>query len=150
MATDFVLAVLHHVLAFGLVGMLVAEGMLLRPGPSGAADVERIARLDGAYGATAGALVVVGVLRVIFGAKGYAYYVENVWFWAKMASVATIALLSVRPTLRFLAWRRLAHGDAGFRPAADEIASLQRSIRFESAAVILVLVFAAAMARFAG
>jgi putative membrane protein len=149
-ATDFVLAVLHHILAFSLVGLLIAEGMLLKPGPSGAAEVERIARLDGAYGATAGALVVVGVLRVIFGSKGHLYYVENVWFWAKMTSVAAIALISIRPTLRFLAWRRAARGDAAFQPPPDEIASLRRSIRLESAAVILVLVFAAAMARFAG
>jgi putative membrane protein len=147
MATDFVLAVLHHILVFGLVAQIVAVAALLRM-PLSADTVSRIARLDAATGATAGAVLVVGILRVVFGAKGYGYYLGNPWFWAKMASFAAVALLSIRPTMTFLAWRRAARLDAAFAPPAAEATALRRVLRAESVLIVLVLVFAAAMARF--
>jgi putative membrane protein len=65
----------------------------------------------------------VGIARVIYGAKGYLYYIENVWFWAKMASFAAIGLLSIPPTLRFFAWRKAAAATPDFVPVPAEIAS---------------------------
>jgi putative membrane protein len=147
MTTDLILAILHHVAVFGLVAHTMAEAVLLRPG-IGSAEVCRLARLDRAYGATAVAVIVIGVLRVIFGAKGYEYYVQNPWFWAKMASFAGIAVLSIRPTRTFLAWRRAAQRDPTFAPALDEVKVLQRLLRAQSFLVVLVIVFAATMARF--
>jgi putative membrane protein len=148
MTTDLVLAILHHVAVFGLVAHIMVEAVLLRPG-IGAAEVIRLARLDRAYGATAAAVIVIGILRVIFGIRGYEYYVENPWFWAKMASFAAIAILSIPPTRRFLAWQRAAKLDAAFVPAVDEVKSAQLLLRAESAFVVLVVGFAATMARFA-
>jgi putative membrane protein len=147
MARDLILAIFHHIMVFGLVTLVVAEGVLLRceltPSVLG-----RLARLDRSYGATAVLVIVIGVLRVIFGAKGYQYYVENPWFWAKMASFAAVALLSIWPTLRFLAWQRALRSDPSFAPPADEARRALYYIRAESVFVILILVFAATMARF--
>ena len=147
MAIDLILAILHHVAVFGLVAHLMAEAVLVRP-DIGATQIERITRLDASYGATAGAVIVIGILRVIFGAKGYWYYLENPWFWAKMASVVAIALLSIPPTRQIQAWRRAARADAAFVPAAGEVASTLRLLRVESVFVVLVLIFAATMARY--
>ena len=145
--TDLILAILHHILVFGLVALLMGEAILVRPGMSDR-DIGRAGRLDAAYGMSAGLIIVVGVLRVIFGAKGYLYYVENPWFWAKMASFVAVGLLSIPPTLRFTRWRRLMAADAAFQPAADEIDSVRRLLRLESLVLVLVLVFAATMARY--
>jgi putative membrane protein len=146
---ELALAIAHHVLVFGLVSMLMAERVLTRPGMSGA-DAVRVSRLDAGYGGTAALIIVVGVCRVIWGGKGWPYYVDNPWFWAKMASFALIGLLSVPPTARFLKWRKAAVADPLFTPGAAEIVRVRRFLDVQSLLVIAVLVFAAAMARYSG
>ncbi|HEY4265392.1 MAG TPA: DUF2214 family protein [Micropepsaceae bacterium] len=145
--TDLWLAIIHHVLVFGLAIMLAVQASLLRDG-MGAADAARIARLDIGYGASAGLIVVIGVLRVIYGAKGYQYYVENVWFWAKMACFAAIGILSVPPTIRFRAWHAAAKADADFAPPVAEIKKLRTYLRWEIRLLIPLVAFAATMARY--
>ena len=145
--TDLWLTIAHHVLVFGLVAMLAAEAVLLRPGMN-AGETARLARLDAGYGATAGLVVIVGILRVMYGAKGYAYYVDNPWFWAKMGSFALVALLSLPPTLRFLAWRNRLKINPAFAPAAEEVRGIRLYLRLELLLILAVLTFAAIMARF--
>ncbi|HXJ02188.1 MAG TPA: DUF2214 family protein [Micropepsaceae bacterium] len=145
--TDLWLAILHHVLVFGLAIMLAVQATLLRESMS-ADDTARIARLDIGYGASAGLIVIVGILRVIYGAKGYLYYVENVWFWAKMATFAAMGLLSIPPTLRFRAWQAARKANAAFMPASDEIRALRVYLRWELRLLIGVVAFAATMARY--
>ena len=147
MATDLVLAILHHILVFGLVSLIVSEAVLLR-GALNAGQIERLTRLDGAYGGTAIAVIVVGVLRVLFGLRGWEYYVGNPWFWAKMTCFVAVGILSIRPTMMFLAWQRAARTDTAFVPAAGEVRGVLRFLRVESAFIALVIVFAATMARY--
>ena len=87
--TDLILAIIHHLLVFGLVAMLVAESMLVRPGMRGM-DVDRVVRIDVGYGATAGGILIIGLLRVFFGAKGYHFYANNFFFWGKIACFVVI------------------------------------------------------------
>jgi putative membrane protein len=145
--TDLTLAVLHHILVFGLAIMLAMELALVRPGMSGA-DVARAARLDAGYGATAGLVILVGVLRVLYGLKGPGYYLDNVWFWAKLVSFGAMALFSLIPTIRFLRWRKAGTANPGFVPTADDIGSVRNLLRLQIVALILIVIFAAAMARF--
>ena len=132
---------------FSLAIMLAAQAALVRESMSGS-DIPRIAGLDMGYGATAFLIVGVGILRVIFGAKGYVYYVDNVWFWAKMITFGVIGLLSVPPTLRFRVWQRARKADPQFLPATAEIAAMRLYVRWEVRLLILVAVFAATMARY--
>jgi putative membrane protein len=147
MTTDLILAIVHHIAVFGLVAHVMGEAVLLRPG-IGATDIGRLAQLDRVYGGVAAAVIVIGILRVIFGIRGWEYYVGNPWFWAKMASLAAIAVLSIPPTRKFSAWRRAAEADSAFVPAVEDVKSVQRLLRAQSAMVVLVVGFAAAMARF--
>jgi putative membrane protein len=146
MAVDLILAILHHILVFGLVAMLAAETVLLRPGIT-VAEVGRIARLDAGYGGTAGGIVVVGVLRVVYGAKGADYYLGNPWFWAKMASFVAVGVLSIVPTMQFIAWRRRLVLDPSYLPSTDDVEPVRRLLRWEGLLVLLVIGFAATMAR---
>jgi putative membrane protein len=108
-------------------------------------DLRRLTKVDAGYGAAAGLVIAIGVCRVIWGAKGADFYLSNPWFWAKMASFATIGLLSIPPTLALLKWRRRT--DAAFLPPDADIARLRRFVHAEVALLALVVVFAAAMAR---
>lgn len=139
---DLLLAILHHFLVFSLAGLLAAELALVRPGLAGP-SLGLLGRIDGAYGGIAGAVVVVGVCRVLFGLRGWEYYVSNHAFWGKMAAFVIVGLLSIRPTMRILAWRR---SGTDVVPEAD-ILAVRAWIKGEVFFLALVLVFAAAMAR---
>jgi putative membrane protein len=142
---DLLLAILHHFLVFSLAGLLAAELALVRPGLSGS-NLSLLGRIDGAYGGVAGAVVIVGICRVIFGLKGWEYYVSNHAFWGKMIAFVIVGLLTIRPTRRILAWRRSGTGTV----PDSEIASVRSWLKGEALFLALVLVFAAAMARGVG
>lgn len=144
--TDLILATIHHLLVFGLVAMLVAESMLVRPGMRGM-DVDRVVRIDMGYGATAALILIVGLLRVFFGAKGYNFYVGNFFFWGKMTCFLVIGLMSVIPTIRFLQWGRTRKVDPAFVPSDAEASSVRKWMRYQSLVLVVLLAFAAAMAR---
>lgn len=143
---DFVLASLHHLLAFSLVAIIAIELMLVRPGMD-AATIRRLGRIDLGFGIAAGLMIVVGFARVFFGLKGSAYYLANWVFWTKMAVFALIGLLSIQPTLRIIAWRRLLDVDSHAAPMTQDIMRVKRVIHIEAALVLLLPILAAAMAR---
>jgi putative membrane protein len=146
---DGLLAILHHVLVFGLTIMLAMQLALVREGV-GAAELTRVGRIDAGYGLTAGLILIVGLLRVWYGAKGADYYTGNPWFWAKMAAFAGVGLLSIPPTLAFIRWRRALKADAGALPAPAAVAGVRRLLGLEVVLLLLVPVFAALMARHQG
>ena len=147
MLTDLILAILHHLAIVTLIVLLAFEFALLRPGIT-PDNLRRVTHVDAAYGAVAGLVVVIGVSRVIWGAKGADFYLSNPWFWAKMASFVLIGLLSIPPTLALLKWRRVLRQDAAFQPPDGEIARLRRFVHAEVGLLALVVAFAAAMARY--
>ena len=146
MAADLILAIAHHLLIVGLIVMMATEAARLRPGLNGE-DLAALARMDAGYGATAGLIVVVGALRVVFGIKGYHYYLPNPWFWGKMVAFGAIGLLSVPPTLALLKWKKAQLADPGFTPADAEIARARRFVLGEIGLLPVVVACAAAMAR---
>ena len=145
MLTYLVLAVGHHLLVFGLLGVLAAERALMS-GRLSPDKVRRLGKLDAAYGLVALSIIVVGLLRVFFGGKGSEYYFANSLFWAKMAAFAAVGLLSIVPTIRILAWRRSLVADHAFSPPPDEIARVRRFLNLELVLFPLIPTFAAAMA----
>jgi putative membrane protein len=147
--TDLVLAVLHHLLVFGLAGIIAAELASVRPGLNAAA-LKRIAVIDAHYGALAVLILIVGFLRVFYGAKGPTAYLPNPVFWAKIGAFAVVGLLSIRPTLRILAWRRSAKADAAYGVPEAEVKMVRRFLIAEVAVFAFIPVFAAAMARGVG
>jgi putative membrane protein len=149
MLTDLILAIMHHLAIVTLIVLLAFEFALLRPGVT-AENLRRLANVDAGYGATAGAVIAIGVSRVIWGAKGADFYLSNPWFWAKMATFLCIGLLSIPPTLALLKWRRLARDNAAFLPPNGELARLRVFVHAEVGLLALVVAFAAAMARYGG
>jgi putative membrane protein len=138
---DLVLAVAHHILIFGLFGILFAEFILVRPGLD-QAMVRRVAATDLWYGILAGLIIAIGFSRAVFAAKGWDYYSHNLFFWAKIATFAVIGALSAWPTISFLRWRREARA-----PDEIQIAAVRRFLWAQLLLFPLLLAFAALMAR---
>lgn len=131
------LAFLHHLAASALVAGIAVEFVLIRDANTNA---RRLALTDMVVGISAGVLLVVGVLRVMYFEKGAAFYMNNAAFIAKMALFGAVALLSIYPTVKFLSWRRKA-------PDAASVAAIRRVLHLELAGVVLILLCAALMAR---
>lgn len=146
MMTDLILAISHHLAVFTLVATFAAEFALLRTGIEGK-RLGQLGALDAAYGATAGLVIIVGIIRVIFGAAGWEYYVGNWVFWAKMIAFLGVGLASIPPTLAIARWRKVAKADAAFAPAAHEVSAARRFLYLQAGLLVFIPSFAAAMAR---
>jgi len=75
---------------------------------------------------------------------------HNPMFWAKIGAFAVVGLISIRPTLRILAWQKLAKADAAFVPPLDEVGAVRRQMLLEIHVFALIPIFAAMMARGVG
>lgn len=144
--TDLVLAALHHLLVFAVFAIFAVEMALIRPGLDAAA-AGRLARIDGAYGAVALAVIVVGFARVIWGLKGWEYYSTYWVFWAKVAAFLIVGLLSIRPTLRMQRWMRATRADPHYRVSAEDVAAVRLWLHGQGLFLLLIPVLAAMMAR---
>ena len=141
MDVDLLLASAHHLAVFALAAILAAEFVLLRPGLAGD-RLALIGRIDGFYGGLAALVIIIGILRVVFGATGWDYYAGNWAFWLKMAAFGGVGLASLPPTLAILRWRR-----AGIAPTAADIGSLRPYLLLQLGLFALIPIFAAMMAR---
>lgn len=141
------LAIIHHLLAFGLVIMLAMELAYLR---GDTIPVKRLTGLDAGYGGVAVLVLLVGAARVVWGEKGWEFYQANPFFWAKIATFSAIGLLSIAPTIAFIRWGRAAKADPAFQPQAGDVRRMAGLVRIEVLLLLPLAAFAAAMARWAG
>ena len=149
MATDLLLACLHHLVVFSLVAIPAVELALMR-GPVTAPRIAQLGRLDAAYGLLAMAILAIGFARVFWGAKGSAFYLHNPVFWAKLGFFALAGLASAVPTVRILRWRKAVARAPGFAVAQADVASTRRWLGVELALFVPIPLLAAAMARAVG
>src|SRR6185369_17277411 len=96
MTLEITLAYLHFLALIGTASLLVTEMVLCRPGITGDA-LQRLKKVDGAYGAFAGLTLATGALRLFFGAKGSHYYLTNPIFHTKFGLFVLVGLLSILP-----------------------------------------------------
>jgi putative membrane protein len=101
MLLDALLAWLHFLCIFTLVGALVAELVLYRR-EMDVARLTQLQRIDSWYGIAAGLVIISGVLRVTLGLKGAAFYMHSPVFWTKMGFFLVVALLSIPPTIHYI------------------------------------------------
>ena len=142
-------AFLHHLAAFTLVAALAVEFALLK-GDLTAATARRIVRADMIVGLSAGAVLLVGLARVFHFEKGAGYYFHSWPFIGKLSMFVLVALLSIYPTVTFLSWgKALKQGQA---PGVDagRLRTVRRLVHAELAGIVLILLFAAMMARGVG
>jgi putative membrane protein len=145
MNIDFLLTSLHHITLLVLIASLAGELALLRQAPSTAA-LQSLGKLDAIYGAAAGVILIVGLSRVVWGVKGYSYYLSSYAFWIKMLVFIVIGLVSIAPTIRYIRWRK-ALATTGALPSQQAWDSTRRLVVIQLHSLALVMLAAAAMAR---
>jgi putative membrane protein len=93
-----------HYLSFMLCfGALVLERRLIRANPS-RDDATAMVITDVVYGIAALALLVSGILRVLYFGQGSAFYTENPLFWWKVGLYLGVGALSLYPTITYILW----------------------------------------------
>src|SRR6202021_3511963 len=97
-------AFLHPLCAFTLVSAVAIEFMLIKQELT-LASARRLQVVDLVLGIAAGALLVIGLLRVFFFEKGPGYYLHSHAFHLKITLFIIVGLLSIIPTVEFLSWR---------------------------------------------
>ena len=146
MWTDAILAYLHFAAIFTLLWFLAKEWTLLR---AGAADlpIERLARADAGFGLAAGAVLLTGIARAVFGLKGSAFYMHNPVFGIKIGLFVLVGLISIAPTLGFLRWRKAWRADRAFRVPDAQWRRARRLLMIELHLIALIPLAAVIMAR---
>ena len=149
MNASTVVAFIHHVAAFTLVGALIAELALFERNLN-LRQARKIQRVDLTYGISAGIVLAAGFLRVFYFEKGGEYYFHNVFFIAKLSLFIIVALLSMYPTVLFLSWsKQLASGILP-RLADAQICRVRAVMLLELLGIVGILLCASLMARGVG
>ena len=146
MALDAILAYLHYTAIFLLFAFMTVEVILMR----GTLDLERVlmlGRYDLWYFGAAGAALFTGFLRLGLGAKGAPFYTDHWPLYVKIGLFVVVGLLSVKPTLAFIRWKRMMEKDPAWRVPEDERRSVRRTLVAEVHLAALIPVFAVMMAR---
>jgi putative membrane protein len=139
-------AFLHHLCAFTLVAAVAIEFTLIKQELT-LASARRLQVTDIVLGMAAGALLVIGLLRVFFFEKGADYCWHSHAFLAKFGLFIIIGLLSIVPTMEFLSWRdAIAAGRVPVMEAAKR-KRVTMILHIELAAIVVILLCAAIMAR---
>jgi len=139
-------AFLHHVAAFALTAALAIEMVLVR-GELTARNARTLLVADLTFGASAGAILIVGFLRVLYFEKGASYYFHSIPFIAKLTLFAVIGLLSIYPTVQFLSWRRSVKKGAAPAVPLAKLKTIRLILNCELACLVVLVLCAALMAR---
>ena len=96
-------AYLHYVSFMLCFGALVLERRLIKPNPN-RQDAILMVITDVVYGMAALALLLSGILRVLYFGQGSEFYTENPLFWWKVGIYLAVGALSLYPTITYILW----------------------------------------------
>jgi putative membrane protein len=146
MILESVLAYVHWLAIFTMVVFLTSEAALCRVEWMNAQIVERLARLDMVYGIASVVVLLTGLARTYWGAKGMGWYWTNPLLHAKVTLFIVIALMSIKPTLTYLRWRRTLRA-SGALPSDEEVRRTRKTVMRQAHLVPLVALLAVFLAR---
>jgi putative membrane protein len=131
MTREAILAYVHLLAILTMVVFLVAEAVLCRGEWLNAAVVQRLGRVDLIYGLAAVAVLATGFLRTWLGVKGMDWYWHNPLLHVKVTLFVIVGLLSIKPTLMFIRWRKVLAAD-GSLPDATQIKTARRYVMIQA------------------
>lgn len=146
MNADVLLAYFHFASILAMASVLAAELATLTQ-PGSASRLHRLKRLDGFYGLLAGLTLASGIARVVWGAKGSAFYLGNPVFHIKVTLFLVVGLLSIYPTLKFLRWSKVAQATATALPDDAETVRVRRLVIIQLGILAVIPLAATLMAR---
>lgn len=144
---DAILAFLHFAAIFTLFSFLTAQAVLLRAAPLDARLVRLLGRADVWAASAAGLTLVTGFLRAGLGAKGGDFYF-NAWpIYVKIALFVVVGLISIKPTLAYIRWKKAIEQDAAWTVPPAEHAAMRKLVMIEVHIGALIPLVAVIMAR---
>lgn len=144
MMTHAIAAWLHYLGMMAMMALLVMEHLLFNE----KLDLARsrlLLRIDALYGTLAGIQIGTGIWRMWL-EKGSAYYLSNPLFHAKIGLFALVGLLSLYPTLTFLAWRTGLRQQQAPQIAPGKARLVTMIIRLELLGLLLIPLLATLIA----
>jgi putative membrane protein len=143
---DAALAFLHFFAIFTLFAFMTVQAMLLR-GPLDERIVRLLGRADIWVAGSAGGVLVTGFLRAGLGAKGGDFYFGSWPIYVKIALFVAVGLMSIKPTLAFIRWRKAYQQDPAWGVPAAEQAAARKIVMIEVHLAALIPIVAVIMAR---
>ncbi|MFC4623507.1 DUF2214 family protein [Comamonas nitrativorans] len=140
------LASLHIVAILAMVVFSSSQAALCREEWLNAAVVRRLLRLDWIFLTAVALLLLSGVARVVWGIKGWQWYVGQPLFHVKMTLVLLTLLIVTRPSLAIRRWVRTLEA-SGALPGAQEINRVRRAIMLHTHVMPVIAVVAVFWAR---
>ena len=141
MTVEAFLASLHLVAILTLVVFLSSEAALCRTEWMNAAVVRRLGKLDLIYGGAMLVLLLTGIARIVWGAKGLTWYVSQPLFHLKMLLFFVMILLSLRPTFAIRQWLKALNG-GGTLPQPDAVRAVRKWIMVQAHLIPVIAVIA--------
>lgn len=92
-------------------------------------------------------ILVTGILRVIYFGKGTDYYLNNPFFYTKIAIFILVSLLSLYPTFTFIFWFKDLSNEQAPKLELSQVNRISWLIKGELFGFILIPFLAAVMAR---
>ena len=143
---DAFLAYLHYLAILLLFALLSVQLVLVKRALDGA-TLRLLGRLDIGYFAAAFAVLITGFLRAVYGAKGADYYF-NAWpVYAKIGLFLAVGIISIKPTLTFIQWRRALDHDPAWQVPGEEQRRIRRLVSIEVHLAALIPLIAVIMSR---
>ncbi len=146
MLLEPLLAYAHFIAILGLVVFITSEAALCRSEWMNAAVVRRLGRLDLIYLCAAIAVLLTGLARTYWGAKGMGWYWGQPLLHIKLTLFVVIGLISIKPTLAFMRWRKQLDA-TGALPTELEVRSVRCLVMIQAHLLILIPLAASLLAR---
>ncbi len=146
MTSEALLSYAHLMAILSLVVFSSSQAALCRVEWLNAKVVERLVVLDRIYALAALAVLLTGLARIAWGGKGASWYWANSLLHLKLGLFILIALMSIKPTVMFLRWRRQLRSDGSLPPQA-EVRQARRWVMIEAHLVTFIPLAAVFLAR---
>lgn len=143
---DAALAYLHFAAIFILFAFLTVQAVLLK-GELDARTVRQLGRSDLWYAGSAGAVLLTGFLRAGLGAKGGDFYFSAWPIYLKIALFMIVGMMSIKPTLTYIQWRRAYEHDAAWGVPPAEHARIRKIVMAELHLAAVIPLVAVIMSR---
>jgi putative membrane protein len=146
MTLEALLAYAHLLAILTLVVFLASEAALCRNEWMNAQVVERLVKVDIVFAIAAVAVLATGLLRTWLGIKGLGWYWTNPLLHVKVTLFLVVGLISIKPTLMFIRWRRELRA-TGALPAPEQVRLARKLVMAEAHLVALIPLAAVFLAR---
>lgn len=143
---ESLLAYAHLTAILAMVVFLSSATALCRAEWINAAVVHRLVRVDTLYWAAAIATLLTGIVRMVWGLKGLAWYAGAPLLHVKWLALVVLMALSLKASRRLRAWAATERA-TGALPAAEALSETRRRLMLVAHLLVLVPLAAVFLAR---